>query len=113
MINLLTNAAKYTPNGGEIRLTAGTRASEIDLRVRDNGMGIPPDKLPEMFELFAQGDRSLARSEGGLGIGLTIVKKLVEMHGGTVAAASGGPGRGASLSSGCPPSPRRRRPAPT
>ena len=67
---------------------------EILITVRDSGIGILPAKLPEMFELFAQGDRSLARSEGGLGIGLTVVKKLVELHGGTVAAKSEGPGKG-------------------
>ena len=93
-VNLLTNAAKYTPNGGEIRLTARREGGEIALVVKDNGVGIPPERLPQMFELFAQGDHSLARSEGGLGIGLTIGKDLVAMHGGTVAAASGGVGAG-------------------
>jgi PAS domain S-box-containing protein len=97
VVNLLTNAAKYTPSGGHIRLNAGREAGEVVLRVRDDGMGIPPEMLPKMFELFAQGERSIARSEGGLGIGLTIVRKLVELHGGTIAAASEGPGRGSEF----------------
>ena len=65
--------------------------------MRDNGVGIPPEMLPRMFELFAQGDRSLARSEGGLGIGLTLVRSLAEMHGGTVTATSDGPGKGSEF----------------
>lgn len=96
-LNLLTNAAKYTENGGTIRLTARREGQQVAISVRDNGMGIPPEKLPEMFRLFAQGDRSLARSEGGLGIGLTIVQKLAEMHGGSVEARSEGPGRGSEF----------------
>ena len=71
VLNLLTNAAKYTEAGGRIWLTAEPEGDQVVIRVRDNGTGIPPERLPEMFELFAQGDRSLARSEGGLGIGLT------------------------------------------
>ena len=91
-VNLLTNAAKYTQNGGLIRLTARLEGDQVVIQVRDNGMGIPPEKLPEMFQLFAQGERSIARSEGGLGIGLTIVQKLAEMHGGGVIAKSEGHG---------------------
>jgi PAS domain S-box-containing protein len=94
VVNLLNNAAKYSENSGRIRLSARNEGDEVVIRVGDEGIGIPPEKLPQMFELFAQGDRSLARSEGGLGIGLTVVKKLVEMHGGTVAASSEGPGKG-------------------
>ena len=94
VVNLLTNAAKYTPANGKIWLTACREEDSIVIRVRDNGIGIPPEKLPEMFELFTQGDRSLARSEGGLGVGLTLVKSLVELHGGSVVAKSGGPGQG-------------------
>ncbi len=94
VVNLLTNAAKYTENGGKIWLTAVLEGEQIVIRVRDNGMGIPPEKLPEMFQLFAQGERSIARSEGGLGIGLTIVQKLAEMHGGSVTATSEGLGKG-------------------
>jgi signal transduction histidine kinase len=96
-LNLLTNAAKYTEDGGRIQLTAQREGEQVVIRVRDNGMGIPPERLPEMFRLFAQGDRSLARSEGGLGIGLTIVQKLAEMHGGSVEARSEGPGMGSEF----------------
>ncbi|WP_148591937.1 PAS domain-containing hybrid sensor histidine kinase/response regulator [Aquisphaera giovannonii] len=92
--NLLNNAAKYTDNGGRIWVTASLEGPDVVLRVRDTGMGIPPEKLPQMFELFAQGDRTLARSEGGLGIGLTLVRALTELHGGSVTAASDGPGKG-------------------
>lgn len=97
VVNLLTNAAKYTESGGRIWLSAVLEGGQIVIRVRDNGMGIPPDKLPEMFQLFAQGERSIARSEGGLGIGLTIVQKLAEMHGGSVTAESEGPGKGSEF----------------
>jgi PAS domain S-box-containing protein len=97
VVNLLTNAAKYTPSGGRIRLIAGIEGAEFVCRVRDNGVGISPELLPRMFELFAQADRSLARSEGGLGIGLTLVRSLAELHGGTVTATSGGPGKGSEF----------------
>ncbi|MGP0063489.1 MAG: PIG-L family deacetylase [Isosphaeraceae bacterium] len=89
---LLNHAAKYTERGGQIRLTARREEAEIVIRVQDNGIGIPPEQLPRMFDLFAQGDSSLARAEGGLGIGLTLVQKLAEMHGGIVQARSQGPG---------------------
>jgi signal transduction histidine kinase len=92
--NLLTNAAKYTPEGGRIWLTVAREADEVAVEVRDTGVGIPPDMLGRVFELFTQVDRSLDRSEGGLGIGLTLVRSLVELHGGTVEAQSDGPGRG-------------------
>jgi PAS domain S-box-containing protein len=95
--NLLMNATKYSSNGGTIWLDARLDGDDLEIRIKDNGVGIPPEKLPEMFELFAQGDRSLARSEGGLGIGLTLVKKLVELHGGVVTARSEGPGRGSEF----------------
>jgi signal transduction histidine kinase/CheY-like chemotaxis protein len=95
--NLLNNAAKYTEKGGHIRLTVEPERSGAVVRVRDNGMGIAADLLPQVFDLFTQGDRSLARSEGGLGIGLTLVKSLVEMHGGRVEAHSAGANRGSEF----------------
>ncbi|SIO29544.1 PAS domain S-box-containing protein [Singulisphaera sp. GP187] len=95
--NLLTNAVKYTPEGGRISVSAVSVDENVILSVEDNGVGISPERIPQMFELFTQGDRTLARSEGGLGIGLTIVKTLVEMHGGTVTAASDGPGQGSTF----------------
>jgi CheY-like chemotaxis protein len=97
VLNLLTNAAKYTESGGRIQLTAKRQDGHVAISVRDNGIGIPPEKLPEMFRLFTQGDRSLARSEGGLGIGLTIVQKLTEMHGGSIEARSEGPSTGSEF----------------
>ena len=97
VVNLLNNAAKYSGNGGHIWLSAHNEGGEVVISVKDQGVGIPPEKLPQMFELFAQGDRSLARSEGGLGIGLTVVKKLVEMHGGSISAKSEGIGKGSEF----------------
>jgi PAS domain S-box-containing protein len=97
LANLLNNAAKFTDPGGKIALAAETEDGHVVLRVRDNGPGIAPDLLPHVFDLFVQEDRSLARSHGGLGIGLTLVRSLVERHGGTVEAHSEGPGRGAEL----------------
>jgi signal transduction histidine kinase/ActR/RegA family two-component response regulator len=95
--NLLNNAAKYTERGGRIWLTAERRGDEVRLTVRDTGVGIPADALSSIFEMFTQVDRSLEKSHGGLGIGLTLVKRLVEMHGGSVEARSDGPGKGAEL----------------
>ena len=97
VLNLLANAAKYTPSGGRIKLTAHRLGGEVLISVQDNGIGIAPHRLPEMFKLFAQGERSIARSEGGLGIGLTIVHKLVEMHGGRIEAHSEGANLGSSF----------------
>ena len=94
VLNLLTNAAKYTPANGRIELSAVRNGHEICITVADDGIGIAPERLPEMFQLFAQGERSIARSEGGLGIGLTIVQKLVDLHGGRVEAHSDGPNLG-------------------
>jgi CheY-like chemotaxis protein len=92
--NILNNAAKYTPPAGTIRIALALEDGRARLQVRDNGSGMPPDLLPSVFELFTQGARTLARSQGGLGLGLALVKKLVEMHGGTVAAHSDGVGLG-------------------
>jgi len=111
LTNLLTNAGKYTESGGKVWLSARGEGDRIVFSVRDTGLGIPPDVLPHVFDLFAQGERSLARSEGGLGIGLTIVKRLAEMHGGTVAAASDGVGRGSEFSVNLPAAPRPTGPS--
>jgi signal transduction histidine kinase/CheY-like chemotaxis protein len=95
--NILTNAAKYTDPGGEIRLSVQDRADDVIITVTDNGVGISPDLVPRLFDLFVQGDRSLARSQGGLGIGLSVVKRLIGMHGGLVTAYSEGPGLGSTF----------------
>jgi len=95
--NLLTNSAKYTDRGGRIELAAELRSGEVEVSVRDTGIGIPTDALPHIFEMFSQVDRSIERSTGGLGIGLALVKGLAEMHGGTVTAESGGPGMGSTF----------------
>jgi signal transduction histidine kinase/ActR/RegA family two-component response regulator len=95
--NLLNNAAKYTPEGGRIWLTARREGNTAVVSVRDTGVGIAADMLPRVFDLFAQADRSLAHSEGGLGVGLTLVKSLVELHGGSVEAHSPGPNRGSEF----------------
>jgi PAS domain S-box-containing protein len=95
--NLLANAAKYTNPGGTIEVIAQQDGAEAIVRVRDNGMGIAPDMLPRIFDLFTQGDRSLDRAQGGLGIGLTLVRRIVELHGGTVEAHSPGIGGGAEF----------------
>jgi len=95
--NLLTNAAKYTEPGGNISIRADRDDGYIALRVRDNGIGISSALLPRVFELFSQGTRALDRAQGGLGIGLTIVKSLVELHGGSVHAYSEGIGKGSEF----------------
>ncbi len=95
--NLLDNAAKYTPERGRIELVAGLSGGEVEIEVRDNGAGIPASLLPEVFELFRQGEHGPDRSQGGLGIGLTLVRQLVELHGGRVEARSAGLGQGASF----------------
>jgi len=97
LANLLNNAAKYTMPGGQIRVTAAVEGGEAVVRVRDNGIGVPPDVLERVFEPFVQSEGSLARSEGGLGIGLTLVRSLVEMHGGSVEAHSPGLGQGSEF----------------
>ena len=95
--NLLTNAIKYTEPGGRIVLSAGREGGEAVIRVADSGIGIPPEMLPRVFEMFAQVDGRSTRTQGGLGIGLGLVKGLVEMHGGTIRATSGGPGSGSEF----------------
>ena len=89
-VNLLGNAVKYTPENGRIRLAARREGGEVIVSVTDNGVGIPPELLPHVFELFTQGQTSLDRAQGGLGIGLTVVRSLIEMHGGSVNVESGG-----------------------
>lgn len=95
--NLLTNSIKYTKEGGEIRVQAREEGAAAVISVSDNGIGIPEELLPQVFELFVQSTRSMDRSEGGLGIGLSVVARLVDMHGGTVTASSPGPGKGATF----------------
>jgi signal transduction histidine kinase len=92
--NLLHNAAKFTSRGGRISLEVSLGRGSLEISVADNGMGIAAEVLPSVFDLFSQADRSLERSQGGLGIGLSLVKGLVEMHGGTVSAQSAGAGKG-------------------
>ncbi len=95
--NLLNNAAKYTPEGGRIKLSAALAGSELLIKVADNGIGIAPELLPKLFDMFVQADQTLSRSRGGLGIGLTVVRSLVEMHDGTVTVRSDGPGKGSEF----------------
>ncbi len=95
--NLLLNAIKYTPIHGLISIQTGAEEDEAVLRVQDTGMGIAPDLLPRVFELFTQGERTLDRAQGGLGIGLTVVRRLVQLHGGEVAAISDGPAKGSTF----------------
>jgi PAS domain S-box-containing protein len=96
-LNLLANAAKYTDPRGTITVATAAEGASAVLRVRDTGIGIPPDLLPYVFDLFVQDDRSLDRAQGGLGIGLTLVRRLLELHGGTVEASSDGRGRGSEF----------------
>ncbi|MFO0801212.1 MAG: hybrid sensor histidine kinase/response regulator [Gemmataceae bacterium] len=95
--NLLNNAAKYTPEGGTVTLTAERSGPEVVVTVRDTGVGIPADVLPRVFDLFTQVDRTLNRSQGGLGIGLALVQRLVQLHDGRVSVRSDGPGQGAEF----------------
>ncbi len=97
IVNLLTNAAKYTEKGGSIWLTTAVTDDDVEIAVRDSGVGIAPEMLPKIFDLFLQIDRSLDRSQGGLGIGLTVARKLAELHGGTLTASSDGIGQGATF----------------
>jgi len=116
--NLLTNAAKYTDPSGEIGVELRSEQDSAVISVSDNGMGISASLLPRIFDLFVQSERSLDRSEGGLGIGLSVVQRLVRMHGGEVSAASAGPGKGATFEIRLPQipppqEPARQRPRPT
>jgi CheY-like chemotaxis protein len=97
VVNILTNSAKYTDPSGEIRVQVREEAPSAVVTISDNGMGIAKELLPRIFELFVQSERALDRSQGGLGIGLSVVKRLVEMHGGSVTAHSAGPGRVATF----------------
>ena len=112
--NLLTNAVKYTPSPGSIRVSVARDGDHALVRIRDSGLGIEPELLPRIFELFVQGRRSLDRAQGGLGIGLTLVRRLTELHGGRVEAASAGPGQGSEFSVRLPaidpPAPQRVKP---
>ncbi|WP_299785907.1 response regulator [Ramlibacter sp.] len=100
--NLINNACKFSPTGSRICLHASYREGELQILVKDEGAGIAPEFLPHMFDLFAQADQSLDRSQGGLGIGLTLVKHLVELHGGRVWATSEGLGKGAQVTIALP-----------
>jgi signal transduction histidine kinase len=100
--NLLTNAIKFTPKGGQVEVSLTRVADQLEFRVADDGRGIAPEFLPHVFERFRQADSSTTRSHGGLGLGLSIVASLVEMHGGSVSAASAGLGRGASFTIALP-----------
>ncbi len=102
IVNLVTNAAKFTPRRGRLAVSVTREPSDAVIRVRDNGVGIPSELLPHVFDLFRQGERPLARSAGGLGIGLTIVQNLVTLHGGRVSAHSEGPGSGSEFTVSIP-----------
>jgi two-component system CheB/CheR fusion protein len=97
LANLLNNAAKYTDQGGRIDLAARRIGTQVEITVRDNGIGIPPGHLPEVFDMFTQAHRAAGRGQGGLGIGLAMVRSLVQMHGGTVEAKSAGAGHGSEF----------------
>jgi CheY-like chemotaxis protein len=97
MLNLLNNAAKYTPEGGDIWVELAALDGDAVVRVRDNGTGIASHFIEGIFDLFAQGERTLDRSEGGLGVGLTLARRIVALHGGSIGATSAGPGTGAEF----------------
>jgi signal transduction histidine kinase len=95
--NRLANAIKYTESGGTITLTAVPAGGEVTVSVRDTGVGIPAEELSRVFDLFGPVDRADSRTAGGLGVGLAVAKRVAEMHGGTVSAASGGAGQGSEF----------------
>ncbi|HZM36017.1 MAG TPA: ATP-binding protein, partial [Burkholderiales bacterium] len=96
-LNLLNNAVKFTDAGGSVDFEIGVEGGELVARVRDSGVGIAPEMREEIFEMFAQADKSLERSTMGLGVGLSLARRLVELHGGTISVSSDGPGRGAEF----------------
>jgi CheY-like chemotaxis protein len=110
LVNLLTNAAKYTDPGGRISLTGERSGNQVAIRVRDSGIGIAPEMLAHVFELFTQLDPARDRSRGGLGIGLTLVRRLVELQGGEVAAVSAGMGHGSEFIVKLPACPQEIQP---
>ena len=109
--NLVGNALKFTPAGGTIRVSVKREGEQALFAVRDTGVGMPPQLADRVFELFVQGEAPLDRAHGGLGIGLTLVRRLAELHGGTAAAASDGPGRGSEFTVRLPAIPAPSRPA--
>jgi PAS domain S-box-containing protein len=111
LVNLLNNAAKYTPEGGQLLLEAEVRGAQVLIRVTDNGIGMAPALVSRAFEMFAQAERSPDRSSGGLGLGLALVKSLVELHQGTVSCESAGPGRGSVFTVRLPRQLAEERPA--
>lgn len=119
LLNLLDNASKYSSEKGQIEVNVQQQGAQVEIQVRDNGTGIPPALLPTIFDLFQQGARTLDRSQGGLGIGLTLVKQLVELHGGQITASSPGAGLGSTFSIRLPtilegaPSPVSETPSPS
>jgi CheY-like chemotaxis protein len=106
VLNLLDNACKYTPRGGRLSLVVERAGEQAVVRVRDSGIGIPAEMLDSIFDMFTQVDRAVERAQGGLGIGLTLVRRLVELHGGAVEAHSDGPGQGSEMVIRLPLAPR-------
>jgi CheY-like chemotaxis protein/anti-sigma regulatory factor (Ser/Thr protein kinase) len=94
LVNIVTNAVKYTPPGGQIRIALRAEGGDAVLSIEDNGLGVSPRLLPFIFDRYVQADRTLDRSQGGLGIGLMLVRRLIELHGGTIEASSEGEGQG-------------------
>jgi len=111
-VNLLSNAGKYTDAGGQIEVMVEPQGEEVAVRIRDTGMGIAPQMLPRLFDLFMQADRTLDRARGGLGIGLTVARRLVELHGGRIEAQSQGLGQGAEFVVTLPTLPTMEEPRP-
>jgi CheY-like chemotaxis protein len=111
LTNLLANAAKFTPAGGTVSIRAGREDDEAVIRVRDTGIGMPATLVPRIFELFVQGDTSLDRSKSGLGIGLALSRQVIGLHGGTISAASEGPGHGSEFTVRLPLTTERTRSA--